>query len=81
MKYIFSGDLKYRDGETKLLAIICDGTCIVFDGEMKFSTGKQRKQGGESAENSNVAGKRLFLADHLLPWRGSASAGSLLEGV
>ena len=47
--YIFSGDWKYRDGEQNPLAIIFDGTCIILDEETKISTGKQPKQGGESA--------------------------------
>ena len=49
--YIFSRDFKYCDGEQNLLAIICDGTgtCIILDEETKISTGKQQKQGGESA--------------------------------
>ena len=32
------------------LAIVYDGTCIIFDGETKISMGKQQKQGGESAK-------------------------------
>ena len=36
----------------------------IFDGEGKFSTGKQQKQGGESGLNSNLAGKHIFLAGH-----------------
>ena len=43
--------------------------------------GKLRKQGGENALNSNLAGKHIFLAGHPFTWQGSVSAGSLLGGV
>ena len=47
---------------------ICDGTCIIFDGETKISAGKQKKQGGESALNSNLAGRHIFLAGRGRYW-------------
>ena len=49
---------------------------MIFDGEAKISTGKQQKQGGESALNSNLAGKHIFLAGH--PF---TSAGQRFSGV
>ena len=45
--YTFSAGIKNIVIEKKnLLAIICDWTCIIFDGETKISKGKQQKQGG-----------------------------------
>ena len=54
------------------MAITCDGTCLISDGETKISTGKQQKQGGESAINSNMAGKHIFLAGHLFTLAGQS---------
>ena len=42
------------------MAITCDGPCMIFDGETKISTGKQQKQGGESAINSKLGGETHF---------------------
>ena len=49
---------------------------MIFD-RKTILTMKQQKQGGESAFNTNLAGEHIFLVGHLLPWRGSVSAGSL----
>ena len=48
--YIFSGDWKYRDGERKFSAIICDGTCIILDGEAKNLNGKATETRRESTK-------------------------------
>ena len=63
-----------------LLAIICDGTCIIFDGETNISTGKQQKQGGESALNSNLAGKHTFLVGHTFTLAGQRFSGVVTWG-
>ena len=67
-------------GNKKILAIICDGSCIIFDGETKISTGKQQKQGGESALNSNLAGKHIFLAGHPFSLAGQHFSGIVTGG-
>ena len=54
--------------------------CIIFDGETKISTGKQQKQGGESASNSNLAGKHIFLAGHPFTLAGQRFCGVVLGG-
>ena len=41
---------------------------------------KQRKQGGESAENSNLAGKRIFLAGHPFTLAGQRFSGVVTGG-
>ena len=63
------------------MAIICDGTGIIFDGETKISTGKQQKQDGESALNSNLTGKHIFLAGHPFTSAGQHFSGVITEGV
>ena len=67
-------------GEINLLAIICDGTCIIFDGETKISTGKQQKQGEESVLTSNLAGKHIFLAGHSFTLAGKRFSGVVTGG-
>ena len=49
-------------GKQNFSAVIGDETYIIFDGETKISTGKQQRQGGENALNSNSTGKHIFLA-------------------
>ena len=67
------------------MAIICDGTCIIFYGETKISTGKQQKprqkQGGESALCSNLAGKHISLAGHTFTLAGQCFSGVVTGGV
>ena len=48
----------------------------MFDEETKISMGKQQKQGGESALNSNLAGKHIFLVG--LPF---TLAGQCFSGI
>ena len=62
------------------MAIICDGTCIIFDGETKILTGKQSKQGGGNALNSNLAGKHTFLAGHTFTLAGQRFSGVVTGG-
>ena len=60
------------------MAIICDET--FFDGETEISPGKQRKQGGERAEESNLARKRIFLAGHPFALAGQRFSGVVTGG-
>ena len=53
---------------------------MIFDGETKFSTGRQQKQGGESALNSNLAGKHTFLAGHTFTLAGHRFSGVVTGG-
>ena len=75
--YSFSGDRKYRDGETKFICNICDGACTILDGEIKIQGGNIRNTAW-GVLRLRFEGKQTFLMGHSLPWRGSASAGSLL---
>ena len=50
-------------------------------GKQKFQRRNNRKQGGESAMTQTWRGNRFSWWVILLPWRGSASAGSLQGGV
>ena len=54
---------------------------MIFDGETKILTGKQQKQGGESASNSNLAGKHIFLAGHPFTLAGQCFSGVVTGGV
>ena len=78
---IFSRNWKYRDREINIFAILYDGTCIVFDGEAKVSTGKQRKQGEENDFNSNLEGKHIFLTGHPFTLAGPRFSGVVTGGV
>ena len=62
------------------MAITCDGPCMIFGGETKISTGKQQKQGGESAINSKLAGKHIFLAGHPFTLAGQSFSGVVTGG-
>ena len=53
---------------------------MIFDGETKILTGKQQKQGGESAINSNMAGKHIFLAGHPFTLAGQSFSGVVTGG-
>ena len=73
MKYNFSAGIENIVTGNKT----CVGTCMILTGKQNFN-GKQRKQGGESAENYNLAWKHSFLAGHPFTLVGQRSAGSLL---
>ena len=60
------------------MAIICDGSCIIFNEETKISTGKQQNKDGRVLKTQHWRGNTFSLRAILLPWRGSVSAGSLL---
>ena len=52
----------------------------MFDGETKISTGKQQKQGGETALNSNLTWKYISLAGHPFTSVGQRFSGVVTEG-
>ena len=53
---------------------------VTFDGETKNSTGMQQKQGEESALNSNLAGKEIFLEGHPFTLAGQRFCGFVTWG-
>ena len=57
----------YHAGGRNFIAIFCDGTCTIFDGETKTSTGKQQKQGGERGETQTWRGNRFSWRVILVP--------------
>ena len=64
------------------MATICDGTCMICDGETKISTGKEQKQKERRVLLTPTwQGNTFFWMVIFLPWRGSVSAGSLLGDV
>ena len=67
-------------GKYNFSPIIGNGTCIIFDGERKITTGKQQKQGRESALNSNLAGKHIFLAGRPFTLAGQRFSGVVTGG-
>ena len=58
--YIFSGDLRYCDGARKFSAVICDGICIILDGEAKISMGNNRNKVGKVLK-LKLSGESKFL--------------------
>ena len=64
-------------GKYNLLVIICDGT---LTRKQKNSTGKQQNQGGESALNSNLVAKEIFLAGHPFTLVGQRFSGLVTGG-
>ena len=75
--HIFSAGIK---NIMTFSAFMADGTCIIFDGETKITMGKQQKQGRESALNTNLAGKHIFLAGRPFTLAGQRFSGVVIGG-